>query len=182
MAGRIGGSEGSMEYVAEELGVEPLYVPELQREISPLGDAIAARRLLEVIRRVRPDVLHTHTAKAGAVGRMAALMARGARPKVVVHTFHGHVLRGYFSPWKTEAFRQLERGLARVNDAVIAVSPEVRDDLVALGVAPPEKIAVIRLGLGSRDAGSPRLPAPGAPCGASSGFRRTRSSPPGWDG
>lgn len=147
VAGRIGGSEGSMEYVARELGVEPLYVPELQREISLLGDAIAARRLLETIRRVRPDVLHTHTAKAGAVGRMAALMAGTARPKVVVHTFHGHVLRGYFSPVKTEAFRQLERGLARVNDVLIAVSPEVRDDLVGLGVAPPEKIAVIRLGL-----------------------------------
>ena len=147
VAGRIGGSEGSMEYVAEELGVEPLYVPELQREISFTADAVAARRVLELIRRLRPDVLHTHTAKAGGVGRMAALLAGAARPKAVVHTFHGHVLRGYFSPLKTEAFRQLERGLARSSDALIAVSPEVRDDLVALGVAPASKIAVIRLGL-----------------------------------
>lgn len=147
VAGRIGGSEGSMEYVADELGVDPLYVPELQREISPLSDAIASRRLLEIIREIRPDVLHTHTAKAGAVGRMAALMAGSARPSVVVHTFHGHVLRGYFSPAKTEAFRQLERWLARGSDALIAVSPEVRDDLVSLGVAPERKIAVVRLGL-----------------------------------
>jgi glycosyltransferase involved in cell wall biosynthesis len=147
VAGRVGGSEGSMEYVAEELGIEPLYIPELQREISPFADAVAARRLLDVIRRVRPDVLHTHTAKAGAVGRIAALMAGSARPKVVVHTFHGHVLRGYFGPAKTAAFLQLERGLARASDAVVAVSPEVRDDLVELGVAPREKIAVIRLGL-----------------------------------
>src|SRR3954451_11283049 len=65
VAGTIGGTEGSMEYVAEELGVRPLYVPELQREISPLADAVAARRLLHVIRELRPDVLHTHTAKAG---------------------------------------------------------------------------------------------------------------------
>jgi glycosyltransferase involved in cell wall biosynthesis len=147
VAGRIGGSEGSMEYVAEELGVQPLYVPELQREISPFADALAARRLLQVIRDVRPDVLHTHTAKAGAVGRMAALMAGSARPKVVVHTFHGHVLRGYFGPSKTKAFSLLERGLAKATDVLIAVSPEVRDDLVELGIAPPDKIAVVRLGL-----------------------------------
>ncbi len=64
-----------------------------------------------------------------------------------MHTFHGHVLRGYFGRAKTEAFLRLERVLARSTDALVAVSPEVRDDLVALGVAPPERIAVIRLGL-----------------------------------
>jgi glycosyltransferase involved in cell wall biosynthesis len=147
VAGRIGGREGSMEYVAEELGVEPRYVRELQREISPFADAVAARHVLRMIREVRPDVLHTHTAKAGAVGRLAALLAGDARPKAVVHTFHGHVLRGYFNAPKTEGFRQLERALARTTDALVAVSPEVRDDLVELGVAPAEKIAVIRLGL-----------------------------------
>ena len=147
VAGSIGGSEGSMEYVAEELGVKPVYLPALQREISPLQDLAAARQLLRLIRELRPDILHTHTAKAGAVGRLAVQLAGSARPKVVVHTFHGHVLRGYFGPAKTEAFRRLEQGLARSSDALIAVSPEVRDDLVALGVAPAEKIAVIRLGL-----------------------------------
>lgn len=147
VAGTVGDTEGSMEYVARELGVQPLYVPELQREISVTDDLVAARRLLQVIREVRPDILHTHTAKAGAVGRMAAALAGSARPKAVVHTFHGHVLRGYFGPAKTEAFRQLERALARTSNALIAVSPEVRDDLVALGVAPADKIAVVRLGL-----------------------------------
>lgn len=147
VAGSVAGSEGSMEYVADELGVDPVYVPELQREISPLADAVAARRVLRIIRDVRPDVLHTHTAKAGAVGRIAALLAGPARPKAVVHTFHGHVLRGYFSPAKTEAFRRLERGLAKSTDALVAVSPEVRDDLVSLGVAPADRITVVRLGL-----------------------------------
>jgi glycosyltransferase involved in cell wall biosynthesis len=147
VAGSIGGSEGSMEYIAQELGVEPVYLPALQREISPVHDLVAARELLALIRQLRPDVLHTHTAKAGAVGRLAAQLAGRARPKVVVHTFHGHVLRGYFGPAKTEAFRRLEQGLARSSDALIAVSPEVKDDLVALGVALPEKITVIRLGL-----------------------------------
>ena len=147
VAGSIGGAEGSMEYIAQELGVQPVYLPALQREISPIQDLVAARQLLKLIRRVRPDILHTHTAKAGAVGRLAARLAGPARPKAVVHTFHGHVLRGYFGPAKTEAFRKVEQGLARSSDALIAVSPEVRDDLVALGVAPAEKITVIRLGL-----------------------------------
>jgi glycosyltransferase involved in cell wall biosynthesis len=147
VAGAIGESEGSMEWVAEELGLEPVYLPALQREISPVHDLAAARQLLHLIRELKPDVLHTHTAKAGAVGRLAARLAGPARPRAVVHTFHGHVLRGYFSPAKTAAFRRLERSLARSSDALIAVSPEVRDDLVALGVAPREKIVVIRLGL-----------------------------------
>jgi glycosyltransferase involved in cell wall biosynthesis len=147
VAGRVGEGEGSMEWLAEQLGVHAVFVPALQREISPAADLPAVLELRRLIRKVRPDVLHTHTAKAGAVGRMAAAISGKARPRVVVHTFHGHVLRGYFSPWKALFFRQLERALARRSDALIAVSPEVRDDLVRLGVAPAEKIAVIRLGL-----------------------------------
>jgi glycosyltransferase involved in cell wall biosynthesis len=146
-AGSVGEGEGSMEYVARELGITPLAIPLLQREISPLRDVATVRHLIGLIKHLRPHVLHTHTAKAGAVGRAAALLAGDARPKVVVHTFHGHVLRGYFSPEVTEGFRLLERRFARVSDALIAVSPEVKDDLVRLGVAPAEKISVIRLGL-----------------------------------
>jgi glycosyltransferase involved in cell wall biosynthesis len=147
VAGRVGEGEGSMEYVADALGVEPLYVAELQREISAAPDAFAVRRLMKLIHELRPDILHTHTAKAGAVGRAAALLAGSARPPVVVHTFHGHVLRGYFTPNRARVFQQIEQTLARYSDALIAVSPQVRDDLVRLGVAPASKIAVIRLGL-----------------------------------
>jgi glycosyltransferase involved in cell wall biosynthesis len=147
VAGRVGEAEGSMSYVAEELGVSPLYIPELQRAISPAPDLGAVRALRSLIKKLRPHVIHTHTAKAGAVGRAAAMVSGRDRPKVVVHTFHGHVLRGYFDPAVTEVFRQLERGLARVTDALVAVSPQVRDDLVRLGVAPANRIAVIRLGL-----------------------------------
>ena len=131
VAGRVGAGEGSMEQLAEELGVEPVYVRSLQREISPVEDAVAVLQLVRLIRRERPQILHTHTAKAGTIGRLAALLSGAARPKVVVHTFHGHVLRGYFSPFKTTLFRLVERALARVNDALIAVSPEVRQDLLA---------------------------------------------------
>ncbi|HEY2374045.1 MAG TPA: glycosyltransferase [Gaiellaceae bacterium] len=147
VAGRVGEGEGSMEWVAEQLGVKPVYIPALQREISPAADVPAVAELRRLIREHRPDILHTHTAKAGAVGRMAAALAGDHRPKVVVHTFHGHVLRGYFSPFRTTFFRKLERNLARLSDALIAVSPEVRDDLVRLGVARDYKIWVIRLGL-----------------------------------
>jgi glycosyltransferase involved in cell wall biosynthesis len=147
VAGRVGAGEGSMEYFADELGVKPLYVDELQREISAAPDAAAVRRLISLIHELRPDVLHTHTAKAGAVGRVAALLAGSARPPVVIHTFHGHVLRGYFTPGRARAFQKIEQTLARSSDALIAVSPQVRDDLIELNVAPGGKVAVIRLGL-----------------------------------
>ena len=116
-----------MEFVASRLGVEVVTVAALYREISPIRDLQAAFQLARLIRRTRPHILHTHTAKAGAVGRVAALLAGHARPAIVVHTFHGHVLRGYFGPLRTWLFRALERGLARVTDTLIAVSPEVRD-------------------------------------------------------
>ncbi|OLE16767.1 MAG: hypothetical protein AUI36_37140, partial [Cyanobacteria bacterium 13_1_40CM_2_61_4] len=147
VAGTVGKGEGSMEYVTRGLGLEPVFVPELQREIGAREDAAAARRLVRMIREIRPDVLHTHTAKAGAIGRAAALLSGSARPPVVVHTYHGHVLRGYFGPLRTRIFFGVERSLAQVSDALVTVSPQVRDDLVELRVAPAAKIAVIRLGL-----------------------------------
>ena len=147
VAGTLARGEDSMAFVAEGLGVRIERVPELSREISALRDARAAFHVAKLIRRERPQILHTHTAKAGAVGRLAALLAGSARPPIVVHTFHGHVLRGYFDPLRTMGFRLLERWLAKGSTALIAVSPQVRDDLVALGVAPKEKFAVIRLGI-----------------------------------
>lgn len=151
VAGTLARGEGSMSYVAERLGVPVVTLPELSREIAPLRDLTAAFRLASLIRELRPHILHTHTAKAGAVGRIAALLAGRARPPIVVHTFHGHVLRGYFDPVRTALFRLLERRLARVTTALVAVSPEVRDDLVALRVAPPERFTVIRLGIELRE-------------------------------
>ena len=147
VAGSLARGEDSMAFVAEELGIEVQRIVELHREISVLRDAVAIVRLARLIRRVRPHILHTHTAKAGAVGRLAALLAGDARPPIVVHTFHGHVLRGYFDPLRTAGFRLLERWLARTSTALVAVSPQVRDDLVALGVAPRERFAVVRLGI-----------------------------------
>jgi glycosyltransferase involved in cell wall biosynthesis len=136
-----------MAFVADELGVEVVRIDELGREISPLRDLLATVRLARLIRRERPQILHTHTAKAGTVGRVAALLAGSRRPPIVVHTFHGHVLRGYFGPLRSLFFRVLERRLAARTTALVAVSPQVRDDLVALRVAPRERFVVIRLGI-----------------------------------
>ena len=147
VAGKVGAGEESMAFVAEQRGVRIETLDDLHREIAPLRDLRTILRLARLIRSERPTILHTHTAKAGAVGRIAALLAGDARPPVIVHTFHGHVLRGYFNPALTAAFRLLERLLARVATKLVAVSPEVRDDLVALGVAPAAKFAVVRLGI-----------------------------------
>lgn len=151
VVGSIGREEGSMEHLLAGKRIEPVVVGSLQREIQPIADILAVVRLRRLIRQFRPDILHTHTAKAGALARVAALLAGKARPPIVVHTFHGHVLTGYFASGRTALFRSLERALARVSDVLIAVSPQVRDDLVALGVAPREKFAVIRLGIDLSD-------------------------------
>jgi glycosyltransferase involved in cell wall biosynthesis len=147
VAGSVSQGEQSMAYVAEELEVPVVTIPHLHREISPVRDLLATWRLARMMRVERPTILHTHTAKAGAVGRAAALLAGRSRPPIIVHTFHGHVLRGYFGRFWTGFFRLLERLLARITDVLVAVSPEVRDELVALGVAPASKFRVIRLGI-----------------------------------
>jgi len=147
VAGTIARGEESMAFVADAHNVHIETLSELHREISPIRDLRAILRLARLIRRERPTILHTHTAKAGAVGRIAALLAGNARPPIVVHTFHGHVLRGYFGRTMTFGFRTLERWLARATTSLVAVSPEVRDDLVALRVAPASKFTVVRLGI-----------------------------------
>jgi len=147
VAGSLARGEDSMAFLAERLGVTVVDVPELQREISTLHDARSVRRITAIIREQRPHILHTHTAKAGAIARAAALLAGTARPPIVVHTFHGHVFKGYFGPGRTAFFRRVERALARRSDVLVAVSPEVRDELVAQRIAPQQKFAVIRLGI-----------------------------------
>ena len=167
--------EGSMEYLAEELGVRPLRIGQMGRELGP-GDGAALARLVRELRRFRPDIVHTHGAKAGTLGRLAALALGPGRPRATVHTFHGHSLTGYFGSRKAALFLQIERLLARRTSRLIAVSDEVRADLVRLGVAPAERFEVIRLGLdlsrfdadaATRRAGRERMRAAlGIPAGA----------------
>jgi glycosyltransferase involved in cell wall biosynthesis len=147
VAGNVARGEDSMVFVAESLGVPVVRLGEMRRDISPLRDWRAVAHLVRLIKETRPHILHTHMAKAGAVGRLAALVSGEARPPVILHTFHGHVLRHYFDPVRNAAFRRLERWLARTTTTLVAVSPEVRDELVSLGVAPAEKFVVVRLGI-----------------------------------
>lgn len=149
--GRIGPQEGDMASRVLPDEARVIRLPSLQRALHPLKDVTAWWRLLRIIQAWRPDVVHTHMAKAGALGRAAAWavrrLSRGRYRPLVLHTFHGHVLDGYFSPWVAWLFAAAERWLARRTDLLIAVSPSVKEDLVARGIAPAERIAVIPLGL-----------------------------------
>jgi glycosyltransferase involved in cell wall biosynthesis len=142
VTGRVGAGE---EEHTELEGIRVRYVDTLGPEIRPLRDIRALFELVRVVRQYRPAIVETHTAKAGMLGRLAARLAR-QRP-IVIHTYHGHVLRGYFGPLKTSVFRSIERGLARISDRLIGVSSATVDELVALKVAPREKFALVPLGL-----------------------------------
>ncbi|MFQ5912883.1 MAG: glycosyltransferase [Nitrospinota bacterium] len=148
-------AEGTMESLARARGVEYVYLAELGREIRAWDDLTAFWKLFRLLRKERPDILHTHTAKAGAVGRLAGLLYRWTTPSgramKIFHTFHGHVLRQYFGFWKSLLFRWVERLLARASTRVITLSDALRDELVAFGVAPPERISVVPLGLELED-------------------------------
>ena len=144
VVGTEAGREGNMFELAREKQVECEPLAGLGREIAPLSDLRALLGLKRLIRAWKPTIVHTHTAKAGMLGRLAA---RLAGVPIVVHTFHGHVLRGYFSPAKTALFRRLETHLAGYADVLVAVSEEVKNDLVRFGVAPAGRIRVIPLGL-----------------------------------
>ena len=144
-------AEGTMEDLAEKRGVRCAYLPELGREIRAADDWVAFWKLFRLLRKERPDILHTHTAKAGALGRPAGWLYRwttpGGRRMKVFHTFHGHVLRGYFGPLKSLVFRWMERVLARFTTRLITLSEGLRDEIAGLGVAPAGKITVVPLGL-----------------------------------
>lgn len=146
LTGSIAAGEGSFEGLATRYGATKRTVPGLRADVAPLADIRALISLIRAIRRYRPDIVHTHTAKAGALGRLAALLTPGARP-VVVHTYHGHVLTGYFGPAKSALFTRIERALARRSDCLIGVSTATVDELVALRVAPRDKFRTIAIGL-----------------------------------
>ena len=131
--GRLGAGEGDMRYLAAA-DANLQFVPTLQRAIAPLDDLRALLTLYGEMRRFKPTIVHTHMAKAGLLGRVAAVAynhTRGPAPRArVVHTYHGHVLEGYFGGLATTIFIALERQMARVTDAIIAISPAIRADLL----------------------------------------------------
>jgi glycosyltransferase involved in cell wall biosynthesis len=128
------------------MGVQPTLVASMRRDPGP-DDARALAELVRIMRRDRPALVHTHAAKGGTLGRVAVMLAFPRRRPKVVHTFHGHSLTGYFSSRTARMYTRIERFLARRTDVLVAVSEEVRDDLVGLGVAPAAQFEVVRLGL-----------------------------------
>jgi glycosyltransferase involved in cell wall biosynthesis len=135
--GVTGDGEGDMRYLFDgrpRVGYEVVDIPTLQRPLSPLADLQSLRVVLQLIRRFKPAILHTHMAKAGTVGRTAAIvynrMVAPADRVRLVHTYHGHVLEGYFPPAKTRLFVAIERGLARFTDRIVAISPRIREELL----------------------------------------------------
>jgi glycosyltransferase involved in cell wall biosynthesis len=136
--------EGDLHDLARARDVAPVVLPPLGRELSPIDDLVALASMVRLVRSTRPDVVHTHMAKAGTVGRLAAAMCG---VPLVVHTYHGHVFHGYFGPSKTRLFLTIERALATVTHRIVVVGERQRDEIAAFGVAGRAKLLPIPLGL-----------------------------------
>ena len=144
VTGSVEPGEADMSYLADERGVAREVIPALGRELRPLRDLRTAWQLYRLMRRVRPDVVHTHKSKAGAIGRVAAILAG---VPVRVHTFHGHVFHGYFGRLKTLFFLTIERLLARRTDRLVALSDELVTELAErYRIAPRERFTIVKLG------------------------------------
>jgi glycosyltransferase involved in cell wall biosynthesis len=136
--------EKSAEYLADNLGIKYVTIKGMGRAISPASDYTAFRELKKLIHEFKPDIVHTHAAKPGTLGRMAA---HACGVKAIVHTFHGHVFHSYFNPAKTALFLRIERFLAARSHAIVAISNQQKTELTRqFHIAPEEKFHVIPLG------------------------------------
>ncbi|MDT7688794.1 MAG: hypothetical protein QOE46_1553 [Acidobacteriota bacterium] len=157
IAGVVPEGEDDMSYFAASLGVRPHIIPEMSREVSP-KDALTVWKLYRLLRRERPDVVHTHTAKAGTVGRAAGMLYRWLTPSAVwgrprrchfVHTYHGHIFHSYYGRWKTRFFIAVEQALARLaTDRIVVISPQQLEEINGrFHVGRSSQFEVIPLGL-----------------------------------
>jgi len=144
ISGKISENEGDMLPYALEHHVYPVIFPELGQEISGMNDVVAFLKLVRFLRKVQPHIVHTHTAKAGTLGRLAAYVAR---VPIKIHTFHGHVFSGYFNWLKTKVFIQIERVLAFLSDRILVLSEHQRKELTDVyRIAPSHKFQIVPLG------------------------------------
>ncbi|WP_319409905.1 glycosyltransferase [uncultured Desulfosarcina sp.] len=149
VTGSISSNEGDMSYILNFSDEQIIVIPSLQRELSVKKDLVALLNIFLLIRQFKPDIIHSHTSKAGAISRIAAISLNFfSRKKIlIVHTFHGNVLEGYFSTIKSFVFLMIERFLAKFSDRIIAISESQRQDLNKVyQIGTPEKIEVIKLG------------------------------------
>jgi glycosyltransferase involved in cell wall biosynthesis len=143
VGGRVSPGEVDLTPDARLAGLQVATIPSLGRELHPIADAVTIARLVAFFRKWRPDIVETHTAKAGTVGRIAAILA-GVR--VRVHVFHGHVFHGYFPPWKTRLFLEIERGLAKTSTRIVALGETQRRELLGYGIGTPRTTISVPLG------------------------------------
>jgi glycosyltransferase involved in cell wall biosynthesis len=144
----IGGKEDheqDADFLATSNNIDPTCISEMKRSISPYNDWAAYNKLKKLIKEFKPDIVHTHAAKSGALGRLAA---KHSNVPVIVHTFHGHIFHSYFNSVKTSFFIRTERYLAGLSDAIVAISDVQKKELTAdFRIAAADKFRVIPLGL-----------------------------------
>lgn len=137
-------TEDSSEFILDRLGIKPIIIPEMQREIDPILDRIAYKKIKQLIKDFKPDIVHTHASKAGTLGRLAA---SACNVPVIVHTFHGHVFHSYFGTLKTSFYKSIERYLAGRSTAIIAISDKQKDELVNIhSICKASQTEVVPLG------------------------------------
>lgn len=145
VAGMKDESEASSEFIVNNMGLKPIYIRDMHRNINLLNDYIAYKQIKKLIKDYKPDIVHTHAAKAGAIGRLAA---HHCKVPVIIHTFHGHVFHSYFrNQLKTKIFIALERMLAGISSKIIAVSNKQKEELASTyRICQENKIEVVPLG------------------------------------
>jgi len=144
VAGEKDETEDSSQFILHELGLKPIIIPEMKRAVNLKNDRIAYQKIKEIIADFKPDIVHTHASKAGAIGRLAAYKMK---VPVILHTFHGHVFHSYFGKVKTTIYKTIERNLARKSTKIIAISAIQKKELSKIHkIAKPNKIEVIPLG------------------------------------
>lgn len=144
LAGMKDDTEASSEFIVRDMGIEPKYIGDMHRSINLLNDVKAFFQVVKIIRAYKPDIVHTHAAKSGALGRVAAFVCG---VPVIVHTFHGHVFHSYFHPIKTKIFILIERFLAAISTKIVVISELQKQELSKdFKICKPEKMQVIPLG------------------------------------
>ncbi len=144
LVGKKDPAEKDATYIADQLGLVPIEISEMRRSILPFNDIISYYKVKRIIKKYKPDIVHTHASKAGAIGRMAA---KSCNVPLIVHTFHGHVFHSYFNPFLSSLVVRFERFLAKRTDAIIAISDTQRQEMIEVyKIAPAEKIFTVPLG------------------------------------
>lgn len=149
VTGRISPKEGDMGYLFSEYDNKPIVIPELQRDLNLFMDISAFIRIFRILVKEKPDIVHTHTAKAGSSSRLAGFLCNllGKRNMLLVHTFHGNVFEGYFNRLNSILFINIERILGWISHKIIAISQTQREELTRkFSIAKPEKVHIIELG------------------------------------